>query len=53
MISEPEKTPAAPTPAMARPTISIFEEVAAPQRTLPSSKMKMAARYTSLMGRKE
>jgi hypothetical protein len=44
MLSAPEKSPAAPIPATARPTINIFEDVATPQIRLPSSKKKRKAK---------
>lgn len=38
--SVPDSRPAAPAPAMARPIISMEDEVAAPDITEPSSKMR-------------
>lgn len=49
MISAPENTPAEPRPATARPQINAIEFGATPQTRLPSSKMKIAMRYTHLM----
>jgi hypothetical protein len=43
--------PAAPTPAMARPTMSASELGAAPQMTLPTSKMMMETRKVILSGK--
>jgi len=40
MDSVPLIRPAAPTPAMARPTMRNGEEVAAPDKTEPNSKIK-------------
>jgi len=48
MTSAPEKTPAAPNPAMARPTMSIAELFATAQISDPSSKTKRKARYAHL-----
>jgi hypothetical protein len=45
----PEKIPAAPTPATARPMMRAVEFGATPQMSEPSSKMKSAMRYTHLM----
>lgn len=45
----PEKIPAAPTPAIARPMIKAVEFGAMPQIKLPSSKIARAMRYTHLM----
>lgn len=44
----PEKIPAAPTPAIARPMIKVVEFGATPQIKLPSSKIANAIRYTHL-----
>ena len=41
MMRAPEKIPAEPTPAMARPTMSAVLVGATPQMRLPSSKMMM------------
>jgi len=49
MVMPPEKRAAAPAPATARPTISMFELVAAAQRTEPASKMMRAVIYVHLM----
>jgi hypothetical protein len=40
IVKEPFISPADPSPATARATINIFEEVARPQRSEPSSKTK-------------
>jgi hypothetical protein len=47
----PEKIPALPTPATARPRMKTVEVGAAPQRTDPTSKNPMAETYTHLMER--
>lgn len=52
MIKAPEKTPALPTPATARPMMRALLVGAAPQTRDPSSKMPMAMRKTHLMGKK-
>lgn len=52
MISAPEKIPAEPMPAMARPMIRVVEVLATPQISEPSSKMKMAIRKTHLREKK-
>jgi hypothetical protein len=44
----PEKIPAEPTPAIARPTIRLAEEGAAPHSALPTSKVNKAAMYVDL-----
>jgi hypothetical protein len=44
MIKAPEKIPAHPNPAIARPTISAFESGAAPHIKEPSSNTPIAAR---------
>lgn len=46
MMRAPEKMPADPTPATARPMIRVRLLLATPQIKLPSSKMAMAMRYT-------
>ena len=46
---EPEKTPAQPQPATARPTMNIWLLVATPQSRLPSSKRKRAKRKDQRM----
>jgi hypothetical protein len=51
MINVPERIPAQPTPAIARPIISTVEEGAAPQMAEPISKIAIALRYTHLMER--
>jgi hypothetical protein len=40
MMRAPLMMPAAPIPAIARPTMSMAEETAAPHRTEPISKMR-------------
>ena len=49
MTRAPEKIPAEPTPAMARPTIRAAELGAAPQTAEPTSKIPMEVRKTVLM----
>jgi len=49
MTRVPEKMPAEPMPAMARPTIRATEVGAAPQTAEPTSKMKIEIRKTRLM----
>jgi hypothetical protein len=44
IVKAPFRMPEVPIPAMARPTISIFEEVAMPQIREPSSKIAKNAR---------
>lgn len=44
IIKAPEKIPADPIPAMARPMINAVEFGAAPQMALPTSKIKIAVR---------
>ena len=44
IVMPPENNAAAPTPAIARPTISIVELLAAAQMTEPTSKMIKADR---------
>jgi hypothetical protein len=51
MVYEPENSPAAPTPHIARPMIKAVEFGAAPQITLPSSKKKMEVRYVHFKGK--
>lgn len=51
IVYAPDPTPAAPTPAMARPTIRTGEFGATPQIKLPSSKMKMAIRKLIFSGK--
>jgi hypothetical protein len=53
MIRAPEKTPALPTPAMARPTIKALLLGATPQTREPISKMEMASRKMYLMEKNE
>jgi len=52
MIRPPEKIPAAPRPAIARPTIRAGELGAAPQTAEPTSKIVMAIKNTHLIGKK-
>ena len=49
MIRAPENKPAAPTPAMARPTMSPMLDGVTPQRSDPSSKMLMDVIKTYLI----
>jgi len=44
----PEKIPAEPTPAIARPTMRLAEEGAAPHNALPASKINNAVMYVDL-----
>lgn len=44
MMRAPLMMPAAPIPATARPTINMADEVAAPHKTEPTSKMRKKAR---------
>lgn len=46
----PEKRPADPTPAIARPRINPIEFGVAPQRSEPSSNMVIEMRNTHLIG---
>jgi len=48
----PEKIPAEPTPAIARPTINAADDGAAPQTADPTSKIKIDTKYTVLMEKK-
>ena len=48
MTIAPEKTPADPSPAIARPRMKAVELGAAPHRTEPSSKRPMTVRKTYL-----
>lgn len=52
MRMAPEKIPADPTPAIARPIIKAAELGAAPQMALPISKMTSAVKYTHLIEKK-
>jgi hypothetical protein len=52
MIKAPEKIPAEPRPAMARPIIRAIEFGAVAHSKLPSSKIAMATRKTVLMEKK-
>ena len=45
MTRAPEKSPAAPMPATARPTISITDDTDVAQIKLPISKRQRKARY--------
>jgi hypothetical protein len=51
MITTPLMIPAAPRPATTRPTISIFEETAAPQSTEPDSKTPKNVKKVHLTGK--
>lgn len=53
IISAPEKMPAHPIPAIARPMIKAFELGATPQIKDPSSKIAIAVRKTTLMEKME
>lgn len=46
IIIPPEKMPAEPIPAIARPIMKAVELGAAPQRADPASKMTIVIRYT-------
>jgi hypothetical protein len=48
MMKDPDKTPAPPKPAIARPTINIAELFAAPQSREPISKRLKPKRKTHL-----
>ena len=50
-VYAPVPMPAAPTPAMARPTMRVSELGATPQMRLPTSKMKMASRKVIFSGK--
>ena len=50
MVMAPLMMPAAPNPAMARPTINIVDEMAAPQRMEPNSKMPKKNRKDDCFG---
>ena len=50
-VYAPEPIPAAPTPAMARPTIRASEFGATPQIRLPTSKTNMERRKVILRGK--
>lgn len=52
IIRAPEKMPAEPMPATARPIIRAVEFGAAPQIAEPISKMVMAIKKTHLTGKK-
>lgn len=51
MVYAPEPMPAAPTPAMARPTMRATLVGATPQMREPTSKMKMATRKLIFRGK--
>ena len=48
----PVKMPLLPSPAIARPIMSIVLVCAAPHTTLPTSKRKIPERKTGLVGKK-
>ena len=50
-VYAPEPMPAAPTPAMARPTMRASEFGATPQIRLPTSKMKIERRKVIFRGK--
>ena len=50
IMADPEKMPAAPRPAIARPTMKAIELGAAPQTAEPISKMIMENRKTCFVG---
>jgi hypothetical protein len=50
-MNAPDATPAAPKPAMARPTIRAVLLGATAHMRLPSSKMKTASRYVHFRGK--
>lgn len=49
MTEDPEKMPAEPMPAMARPMMKAVELGAPPQRAEPTSKMTVAIRKTTFV----
>lgn len=49
MMFDPEVTPAAPNPAMARPTMRAVEVGATAQTRLPTSKMATEVKYTGFV----
>jgi hypothetical protein len=51
IISDPEKTPAEPRPAIARPIMKAVELGAAPHTADPISKRAMATRKTCFTGK--
>jgi len=51
IVKQPAAAPAAPMPAMARPTMKVDEFGAAPQMRLPSSKIKIEKRKAVLSGK--
>ncbi len=53
MMRAPEKMPADPKPAIARPTINVALDGATPQIRDPISKTPMAKRNTTLIEKKE
>jgi hypothetical protein len=52
MTTTPEKTPADPEPAMARPRINAVDVGAAPHSAEPASKSAMEMRKTNLLLKK-
>jgi hypothetical protein len=50
ITAAPEKIPAPPSPAMARPTIKLFEEGEVAQSREPDSSRVMAVAYTHFSG---
>ena len=53
MVKAPFRIPEDPIPAIARPTINIFEELATPQIKEPNSKMAkntMKVHYVCILG---
>ena len=52
MTRAPQKMPAEPTPAIARPTINAEDVGAAPHSAEPTSKMKIEIKYIILMEKK-
>ena len=52
MTTTPEKTPADPKPAMARPRINAVDVGAAPHSADPASKSVMETRKTNLLLKK-
>lgn len=53
MMRAPEKIPAEPIPAIARPIMRVGLSGAAPQMREPISNRAMAVKKTDLIGRKE
>lgn len=50
-VYAPVATPAAPTPAMARPTMRVTESGATPQMRLPTSNIRMDRRKVIFSGK--